>query len=281
MNARLRNFCSQGRSFAIVIAAVLGCSCVSYAQQATFDILRGAKLPVCRAYLSALRKVASDDKEFGSRPWCGGDFNPSVEGFPLLRRNYVTDVDEAFALKSRISGFLRGIDQLYAENHLAIKDRESERYWTEFSMKHDQLALWRYEPPLDIDNDGEPDDVLWYRDNRCDTTRPISIVLLVMNSKTLMVNEDKTRRLFAEHRPLPAGLTSFVPLRVGPMGLFQYSGTNYFYSWGTDLAGSTDDWLTNQKNTPMTSRVYVRKNNQATEVCEVRWRYRQADMHAK
>jgi hypothetical protein len=188
-----------------------------------------------------------------------------VKGFPILRREYIADLDEAFTLKYRIQAFRGGQDQRYYENRFTIKDREGNRHWTEQQMKNNQLSLWRYEPRVDIDNDGQPDEVLGYRDNRCDSTRPIFNGLFIVDPKTLLIDEEKTRRLFGEPRPYPVETATFIPLRAGQLGLFQYSGRNYIYSWGTDEA-----W-TKRKNPPTTSRVYLRQGDKVGEVCEVRW----------
>lgn len=262
---KLKQVCSW--VFCVVAMCLAAAS--AYAQTKLFEILRGKNNPVCHAYISALEYLAEKDREFKYTPWCEGNLNPSVEGFPPIRRVYITDLEEAFTLKYRIQPFLSSQKQFQwtsgPRKNQFLADRQANMRATGQAIKSGQLAMWRYEPMLDIDNDGKPDNVLGFREARCDSTRSFYNLVLIVDPASRTVDEKETRRFFADPRPYPAKTDSFVQLRGGSTGVFRYRGLDYIEAWGTDTA-----W-TKRKDPPVTAIVYLRQKDEVSIVCEVRW----------
>lgn len=234
---------------------------VAEGQTVALSVVEGTGNAVCQAFVTALDSAAPP-----SKPWCLNDLNPSVEGFPKLHRQYITDIEDAFVLRYRIQGFLSNQNQFsWEKQDRFVRDRAKNRYWTEWAMKKNKLSMWRYTSPIDIDNDGVSDHVLWYQDGGCDSSRPIFSVLLIVDPRTLTIDETSTRRLFAEPRPYPVLTNRFIQLRAGYLGMFQYERRYYVYAWGTDEA-----W-TKAEQPSTTARVYLIENDKMATVCEVRW----------
>lgn len=233
-------------------------------QSRPFSLVGPADAPVCRAYLSALNHRVKNSQEFRSAPWCDRDINPSVEGFPALRRIYITDPVVASALHTRIQSFLTTQDQFGAERRMTGSEKESRLRGVQGELKSDQLRLWHYEGGLDLDNDGQPENVLWYRHGRCDSTRPAENLVVVLNREMDALDEERTRHFFAEPRPYPIRTERFIPLRGGATGVFRYKDRDYIEAWGDDQA-----W--GGKPGRLTAQVYMRVRTDISKVCEVEW----------
>lgn len=249
-----------------LLAAALWLACSPlYGQARLFEIVRGKDRPVCQAYVSALENMADGDAEFRERPWCPRNLNPSVEGFPPLDRTYITDLDKLITLRYRIESFMRSQDQYVGERAATTGNREAYRRETESAIKYHQLAMWRYAPQLDIDNDGKGDNVLWYTAGRCDSSGPISTALVIADPPTLAIDEDETRRLFGDPRPYPIKTERFIQLHGGTLGVFRYRKRDYIYAWGDDAA-----WK-KERSPRTTARIYFRQRDKLSTICEVRW----------
>ncbi len=122
-----------------------------------FDLLEGARNPVCRAYQKRLNIT-----EFHSPPYCGRPENDSVPGFSYLRRVPLTP-GEVNTLFERVRGFDWNNDQGSRSQDLLREDdarrrgvsspfesRENIESW----LRQGQIAAWTYEPEVDLDNDG-------------------------------------------------------------------------------------------------------------------------------
>jgi hypothetical protein len=88
-------------------------------------------------------------------PWCA--LNPSAKGFPVLKR-IALPPKEAIAASDQMMGMLYHSDPMFF-----VKAREARN---DTSSPEDRpkliapLEVWRYEPQLDVDNDGVPEHVL-------------------------------------------------------------------------------------------------------------------------
>ena len=250
----------------LTLVALYGATSL-HAQPSNFEILLGGGEQVCQAYVSALRNALSRIPELEARPWCHVDLHSLAPGFAQLRREHVDALDEAFTLQYRIRSFLNSQDQYRLERGFSAKDRETNRRATQQALKAKQLEMWRYSPQLDVNNDGNPDEVLWYRSGRCaSASRPTQSILLIVDARSSSIAEEPTRRLFGDPRPYPINTSRFVQLRSGSLGVFRYQSQDYIYAWGNDAAWSED------KSRDTTVRVYLRKGNDVATVCDVRWK---------
>jgi hypothetical protein len=113
-------------------------------QRYPFKMVKGRGLPVCEAYLQRLNQT-----EFPNLPACGRPENIDVPGFSWLNRVWISTV-EFNRLSDSIVFFLN--------NHTPSKNEGHRDY-------KGPIASFRYDPPVDIDNDGRPDNVLIFNDD--------------------------------------------------------------------------------------------------------------------
>ena len=116
---------------------------------AAFALTEGRGVPVCGAYLMRLNRVGS-----GKLPYCDRPEDSEVAGFALLHRVPLT-IDEAFALGDRIHNLMQQGNQDSFTNNTSYVTKELLRR----SLGRSIFA-WRYDPLVDIDNDGTPDRII-------------------------------------------------------------------------------------------------------------------------
>lgn len=105
---------------------------------------QGAGTPVCDAYLQRLNET-----EFDSPPFCDRPENDRVPGFSLLNRVPLSPSETA-RLYPRILSFLG------AESSLPPHPLDS--YETSLANSGgggSGISAWRYDPPINIENDGK------------------------------------------------------------------------------------------------------------------------------
>jgi len=133
-----------------------------------FVLRRGAGIPVCEAYLKRLQKT-----DFVVPPYCDRPENTAVPGFGKLNRVYLS-ADEVFKLDRQVSGFLTRQDvhdwekTQEEKRRLGVAVTTSEEVRTtieqQFSRNKDFQRHYRFEPPVDVDNDGKPDHLVIWRE---------------------------------------------------------------------------------------------------------------------
>lgn len=263
-----------------------------------FTLLKGKGIAVCEAYLNRLN--ASGFGALSAMPICGRPENDSVDGFRQLNRVPLTadQISELWESKRIfMSQGNRG-----NRNSLTRGAPSTFKPGTELAepMKTRGLSVWRYDPPVDIDNDGTPDDdlVVWSGDlNIGPCGRPLgdngrivapSTYILSIDWKNNSVNEVRTREWIGHPQdgyPIikngkPTGSLSGAFRPIGSkMGIFDYQGTFYFDTffseWG-DFEGKrgVDSGASNKSTKHKledTLGVFERRNGITKQVCEFRW----------
>lgn len=215
-----------------------------------FRLITGNGVPVCNAYLQRLNRT-----EFKRPPYCGRPESNNVPGFEVLHRVYVS-----------------------AEEMKLISGQDTQ--WPHGS------GVWRYQPRIDADNDGRPDDVImWDDDDREDPDCGMQYIgvdptlqeggpyALVMSADGKQVDSNRTQEIFGDKNSpdieaLTIGyvqgkkfLSNFHPYGES-YGLFRYRGLTYF------------DAVLNRR-TPMGSDmdaflgVYLRKAGKTQMICKM------------
>lgn len=117
-----------------------------------FKLTKGHNTPVCEAYLQRLNFAGyqHDEDEPPFRPFCDRPENDVVAGFTKLNRIPMTLED-----RNRL------IFDVYNFTHPDSKVAaiRAEAMFSPFAAKI-SAPIWRYDPPVDIDNDGVPDNVV-------------------------------------------------------------------------------------------------------------------------
>lgn len=264
-----------------------------------FKLTKGKGIPVCDAYLKRLNTT-----EYDSPPYCGRPENDSVKDFALLHRVPLSPAD-VHDLYPIVWNFMLSANR----KNLDWSDINLQRQLTQtgqgrligpgeklIQMEFDggRAKIWRYDSPIDIDNDGVPDNVEVWEGGALSTgvggahcgedfTPQISTTSLRQPQIAFVIsgNNDrldvlKTEQIFAHPN---GGYRLYnkveqkwvVGSRFRPIGnsigIFKYQDLYYFDtffdSWG-DFDGNRQKDI----NIGNTLGVFLRKDGKTRQVCE-------------
>lgn len=252
-----------------------------------FNLVKGSSVPVCEAYLERLNTTV-----YAKPPFCGRPEATSVPGFTPLNRKPLT-AEEAHTLLPRLSKFMQlriqgskedddAYEAMLKSNGVgpSIDSLETVKKF----LRDGEIVAWRYDPLVDIDNDGSPDNVLVWQgyglnaplgvcgqtiDNKnfsTDGSQPQ--VAFVLEDSQERIDEKRTMELFGHPSggyPLPAGAKSkqFRPMGK-TLGIFKYKDIYYF-----DTFLEFSELERKPKGSPLLD-VFLRKNGMTRRVCEYR-----------
>ena len=230
-------------------------------------LTKGHGIPVCDAYLERLTLIHSDRDLY-----CGRPENDEIKGFARLNR-IALDADKAFAFADKVKNFTQRGNQ-----DALLRTRSS---FVKSVFPRDlgrSIFVWRYDPPVDIDNDGTPDSLLLWQGYGAShgnyvcgfvkTDYPVwqSQMAYVVDFEAQRINEKRTREIFGH----PTGHNS----KFRPIGrkisIFEYGGLYYFDTF----FDSSGDFEGNRQTDPQiatTLGVFLRKDDVTKQVCEYRW----------
>jgi hypothetical protein len=192
-----------------------------------FNLTKGRQVPVCEAYLQRLNQTL-----FHLKPYCGRPETDRVPGFEVLHRKRLSR-EEFAALDRNVSTLIYG--QPLGSN------------WKPSYPASYAPSVWRYEPPVDIDNDGTGDNfIVWDTDDvaypRCGTPFGPNMInehgaqrALVLRPDGQSVDVGKTNELFglaglskadAAHIKNVNVAMSYQPIGI-ETGVFRFRNTTY------------------------------------------------------
>jgi hypothetical protein len=193
-----------------------------------FRLTQGPHVPVCEAYLQRLNQTL-----FHRQPYCGRPETDLVPGFEVLHRKRLSR-EEFAALDRDVSTLIYG--QPLGSN------------WKPSYPASYAPSAWRYDPPVDIDNDGTADNVIiWSVDDvkypLCGTPSGPNMInehgaqrALVSRPDGQSVDVGKTNELFglaglskadAAHIRNFNVAMSYQPIGI-ETGVFRFRNTTYY-----------------------------------------------------
>lgn len=233
-----------------------------------FTLRKGRGIPVCNAYLQRLNSV--DYYRQGRHtslqaPYCGRPENKLVPGFAVLGRRpvQVSDLDRLIV---PIAGLLN--PNLHFGDDFFGKDP-----FGRFTNSEGDLPIWRYDPPVDVDNDGAPENIIVWLGfgthgwGGCGgvvghtvprITRPPGIAVVLAQDGS-HIDQARTQELFG--RTNSTGQT-FDPIGTS-VSIFKYHHLYYFdtfFDTGFDLEGRPVD--------RDVLGVFLRRGGVTKEVCQ-------------
>jgi hypothetical protein len=256
--------------------------------QPHFTLSKGRGLPVCEAYLQRLNQTA-----FGSyAAYCGRPENGDVPGFTSLHRISVPTAE---------NNRLRNLLYTIIEPRVAIApeyDKQMNAHGGTYigplqafpsAPENVQLSSWRYEPWIDINNDGKPVNVLiWNEDTlqqpSCSHPGNGQQIAVVLTADGSRIDQAKTMEIFGH----PDGgyyIPKELQIQEGPYGvpflksfriigesysIFEYRNLYYFDTFlNADV--SQGDFKDERKGDPKLNDslgVFLRQNHKTQQVCE-------------
>lgn len=267
-------------------------------RQYHFQITKGAGIPVCNAYLERLNST-----EYSQPPYCGRPENDAIKGFAKLNRVPLSP-REVRDLYPIVETFM----ELANQKNLDWTDMKLQQQLTETgqdklsdagvkSLQMDLDAgwakMWRYDPPIDIDNDNTPDNVeIWHGSalptgvggRRCgEDGYPINHygipirqpqVAIVVTGNNDRLDVARTEKIFGH--PMGGYPIKFeghwtVTGRFRPigrsMGVFKYQDLYYFDTF-FDSWGDIESKRRKNKQIGDTLAVFLHKDGKTKQVCE-------------
>lgn len=261
------------------------------AKHEKFRILKGKGVEVCEAYKRALEEI-----DFVRPPYCERPVNPSPEwlerecrlhssvercknnialhapkGFPPEKRIYLTS-GQIFSLYDRVSSFLYSSNQ-YDWEHTP-RGKAGRRLLSEdgikFEMRLDRLSAWRTDPLPDVDNDGTPDNVVFWRAGGCSQDEVIATPRAVVVDEQLgSIDESKTWELFGKPGTTLSPGKPFEYIHTGEenpgsVEVFKYKDKFYIDAWETPHGN-------NETTTVWDLNVWLRETGRTHRSCGYQW----------
>jgi hypothetical protein len=247
-----------------------------------FILTKGKRVEVCEAYLKRLNKTW-----FEKLPFCGRPENTDVPGFEKLNR-VALSAEEIYPIEYRIRDFIYTGNQYIHDKSDEMRPENKEKviFFINQGLELQSLGAYRYNPPIDFDNDQKPDNLLVWEQSRfsCGSiheeyglfpTLGMTIVF-ILEPDSLSVDAKKTKALIGHPigcYPKPDGKgcydNRFRPIGDS-MGIFRYKGITYFdtffNTWG-DFEGKRGK----DPNIWRTLGVFKREKGQTKQVCECLW----------
>jgi hypothetical protein len=266
-------------------------------QPPSFTIELGADEAVCSAYVSQLKRMAT-------RPMlnCGrSEPRPGTHFTPLNRVPLSTD--DLYRISEALFGFAEHNNSAYFDLwrertlefcknpankqscELTLKERRSTEAaggrwgepYTKWFLR--SSAAWKYDPEVDIDNDGVRDAVILLRREPCGGENDKGVLdssptyAFVMRKDYGAVDEDRTRSIFGH--PVvawPKGLQSERFRYVGDeLGIFNFEGKTYFDTFMTSFTDFEGKRVGDASLTS-TFGIYLHGGGVTRNICEIRWR---------
>jgi hypothetical protein len=298
LSTLIPTFCIASISFAQIVTKngsnVSEASSLEKTQQ--FALKKGLDIPVCKAYLKLLNET-----DFVRPPYCDRPESDDVPEFTKLNRINLS-VDETLKLEPQINGFLMKKDIHLSEKvnvqrkqlGLSVESDAERRSYIE-SILNDNDPLHkqvRFDPPVDIDNDGIPDQVVLWRDTGVTCGAPSTVNDWPTRARTSAfildaqdnVDPIRTQEVFGHplggyrwqsKDPKTGKILTEESDKFRPVGLFigifVFDGKTYFDTF-------YDSWgdLNNQrKKKPYmndTLAVFKREHGKTEAVCEMLWK---------
>jgi hypothetical protein len=247
-----------------------------------FKLTRGQGVPVCESYLQRLNV-----SHYAKPPYCGRPEDDSVPGFAKLIR-VPLEPSEVNKLYRYAFNFFYPRP---AHESSGFTDIREGRIDVTKEVGHG-LAAWRYNPGVDLENDGMPGNVVvWHGLSSSSAAvqcaqdfSSIGIGLravqapLVFNANDEGVDEKATKAIIAH--PVQqydlslhtgnfyVGAHTFRTI-ARAISIFRYRGAYYFDGF-FDIWGDADDKRRGEPRLANTLAVFIRKDDVTRQICEYR-----------
>ncbi|MHB8549235.1 MAG: hypothetical protein ACYDAZ_08760 [Thermoplasmataceae archaeon] len=256
-----------------------------------FTLTKGAGTPVCKADLKRLNTAT-----YTGPPSCDQPQATKVPGFTPLHRVPLSTA-EVYALFVRVNNLMTFGKQGSQAQDEALAAQRKRLHLLPLSQRwpfHDvagyvrrgYIKVWRYDPPVSIDNDGKPTRLIIWQGIPVSTVPGVCGVPSAVGSQTVYFQPQVAFVLDASHARLdvartkaifghPGGnyrfrngtvLPGFEPIGLS-MGIFKYRRLYYFdtfFWWWGDF----HDRHVNDLALRNTLGVFLRRNGHTHEVCE-------------
>jgi hypothetical protein len=243
-----------------------------------FTLTKGRGLPVCEAYLQRLNTTHFD---YMHAPYCDRPEDDSVPGFSKLVRVPLSpsEVNRLYKLAYNFQ---------FPPNQVETDGTRAYRFGQVDMTKYvgNGLMAWRYEPPIDLNNDGVPDNIIvWHGVDsggyigRCGIEgRRNEQLPLVFKNGDEEIDDEATKTLTAhpvqqydstlKTGNLYGSATKFRPI-ARSIGIFKYRDKYYFDGF-FDIWGDAKNERRGRPALANVLAVFLHRDGVSRQICEYR-----------
>ena len=297
---KARNACKENLCIEVIYRTKLAMLAAAAAQAGAPDmpgygkfwLTYGRGVKVCEAYLERLNRSS-----YEHHPKCDRPENDEVAGFRALSRVKLSAEElepfwpsiSTFLASGKVQDWQRGDEE---SQKLEVRPRFGRNVEERLKELRSEstLAVYRYQEPIDIDNDGVADPVVIWRSGNCKRFGPVDKMFywdsipVVLNAVRDGPDVERTRMLFGHpsgaYRSFGWPRIEFRPIGK-TMGIFQFNGTYYmdtfFDVWGDfhdrrrdapELSPTNQSRQSEDPEIPNRLGVFLRGEGETKQVCE-------------
>ena len=253
-----------------------------------FTLTKGTGIPVCEADLKRLNTAT-----YSGPPGCDQPQTTSIPGFAPLHRVFLSP-REVHTLLPRVTQFMAtGVQGSRAQDEAFAAERKKlglSPTWTldeiKGYMRLGYIKVWRYDPPVDIDNDGRSTSlVIWQGvplggvPGVCGKAAPIGYavyydqpqVAFVVDRSGNRLSVSETKAIFGHPGTyrLPNGkaLPQFQPIGMS-IGIFEYRDLYYSDTFFGRWFATSDQRFLSYPAPTHTLGVFLRQHGKTRQLCQ-------------
>lgn len=237
-----------------------------------FYILKGKENCVCKAYKERLNtsyfKVKYNSSSWPMPPYCDRPENDAVEGFKLINRSLLTP-EEVYKNKyyDKVVSFLLHSDQYNGKKvkhgkYLSHTPKGTSMETIKLKMSVRQF-VFQLCTQVDIDNDGDYENLLIWRRTRCNDESGPRNFACVLSKEMGVIDENKTSQIFRRKGDWTYDNFPYIGASIG---VFQFKEKYYFDTFPGGFVYPTG------KKTKTDLIVYKHENGKNEIICEFDWR---------
>jgi len=239
-----------------------------------FELTSGSGVPVCEAYLQRLNQT-----QFSSPPYCGRPESSLVPGFVVLKRHRL-DRAEFVAIFADAVNLIGNHPPQFGY----VPRRNSNGSET---LVPPPLGLpdgfvpsaWSYDPPINIENDGRPKNVvIWTDENHqiptCGVPDGGSGLAertgrwgIILSPDGRQVDRVESEVVFGRARLPPPGVPGYWPIG-DEVSIFSYQGLTYFDTFLDPQLGDFEGHRVRDSSLSDILGVFLRRQGRTQQVCK-------------
>jgi hypothetical protein len=273
-------------AFSLCILVHAGATGAELTDHYHFRLVKGRQVEVCQAYAKRLNNTS-----FSSPPYCGRPEDDSVTGFVRLNRVDVglNDEQARFGLVYNLE-YPLPLGAVEPDGFRDIRNGKTRLS----SNVGGALNVWRYDPEVDLNNDGQPDNVWMWQGVEFGGASPpcnshflidpgaglrLEQLPVIFTADNQAIDTNKTKAIIAHPTQtydarlntgnLYSSATPFRPI-ARSIGIFKYKDAYYFDGF-FDVWGDAQNQRRGREGLANIMGVFLHKDHHTTQVCEIQW----------
>lgn len=262
-------------------------------------LVKGHGVPVCEAYLQRINQII-----FHEIPSCSRPDNDQIPGFTRLNRVPLTaaQVNHLYVSAYNLSHPLWPGDRVRPMHEAPLSYPDIVAYYGDADFKSaakvkaltnkDNISVWKFNPEVDIENNGQPDNIMIWRNFFPPTWNEVPVpcgvlidiyhgtgqldqVPFVLNADSSKINVAKTNDIFGDATWLAKDKIAIEKKQYGPhQSIKPLGGSIEIFKYGDKYYFDTTDpvfyGVTQVKTQENNIYIYLHEAGQTQQVCQLK-----------